>query len=102
MFIIRLSVSILKEATPFLVDQSPNISELKNIEDFVLNIEGVLSIDDLKARMHMTQFYVDIEIGVKEDLSLKDAHEIAEYVHKLVENQFKKIIHCMVHVNPHK
>ncbi|MCD4826613.1 MAG: cation diffusion facilitator family transporter [Acholeplasmataceae bacterium] len=101
-FILRLSISILKEATPFLVDQSPDMSELKHIKDYVLSLKGVLSIDDLKARMHMTQLYVDIEIGVKENLSLKEAHAIAEDVHKLVENQFEEIIHCMVHVNPHK
>lgn len=101
-FILRLSVSILKEAATFLVDQAPDNSELKHIKDYISSINGVISIDDLKARMHMTELYVDVEIGVKESLSLKEAHEIAEYVHEHVEYKFEEVIHCMVHVNPHK
>jgi cation diffusion facilitator family transporter len=101
-FILRLSISILKEAASFLVDQAPDNKELVHIRDYILSINGVISIDDLKARMHMTELYVDVEIGVKEDLSLKEAHEIAEYVHAHVENKFEEVIHCMVHVNPHK
>jgi cation diffusion facilitator family transporter len=101
-FILRLSVSILKEAATFLVDQAPDNSELKHIRDYILSVDGVITIDDLKARMHMTELYVDVEIGVKESLSLKEAHEIAEFVHEHVEHKFEEVIHCMVHVNPHK
>ncbi|BCR35498.1 cation diffusion facilitator family transporter [Mariniplasma anaerobium] len=101
-FILRLSISILKEAATFLVDQAPDNSELKHIRDYISSVDGVVTIDDLKARMHMTELYVDVEIGVKENLSLKEAHEIAEYVHEHVEHKFEEVIHCMVHVNPHK
>ena len=101
-FILRLSIQIIKEASSFLVDQAPSQDEMKSIEQYILNIDGVLTIDDLRIRKHMTERYVDVEIGVLENLSLKEAHDIAEVVHKSVETQFKEVIHCMVHVNPHK
>ncbi len=102
LFILQLSVQVIKEASSFLVDQAPNESIIKNIKKFIHETKGVLSIDDLKVRKHMTELYVDVEIGVKKDLSLEEAHNIAEYVHHQVENEFEEIIHCMVHVNPHK
>lgn len=102
LFILQLSVQVIKEASSFLVDQAPNENIIKNIKKFIHETKGVLSIDDLKVRKHMTELYVDVEIGVKKDLSLEEAHNIAEYVHHQVENEFEEIIHCMVHVNPHK
>jgi len=99
-FIFRLSIQIIKEATSFLVDESPEPDKLNNIQSFIESIKGVNSIDDLRVRRHMTEWYVDVEIGVDDVLSLKNAHDIAEDVHLSVEEKFKEVIHCMVHVNP--
>ena len=42
-----------------------------------------------------------VEIAVRADLSLIDAHRIAERVHARVEHEIDESIkHCMVHVNP--
>ena len=99
-FILRLSIQIIKEATSFLVDESPEPDKLNDIQSFIESINGVKSIDDLRVRRHMTEWYVDVEIGVDDGLSLKNAHDIAEDVHISVEEKFKEVIHCMVHVNP--
>ena len=99
-FILRLSIRIIKEATSFLVDESPEPDKLNDIQSFIESIDGVKSIDDLRLRRHMTEWYVDVEIGVDDGLSLKSAHDIAETVHVRVEEKFREVIHCMVHVNP--
>lgn len=99
-FILRLSIQIIKEATSFLVDESPEPDKLNDIQTFIGAIKGVKSIDDLRVRRHMTEWYVDVEIGVDDGLSLKVAHDIAETVHISVEEKYKEVIHCMVHVNP--
>lgn len=100
--IIRLAIQILAESVSFLTDQAPSEEEIKSIFEVILSIDGVLQVDDLKVRKHMTQRYVDVEIGVKSNLTLEVAHKIAETVHHSVENKFPDVIHCMVHVNPHK
>jgi len=102
LFILRLSVQILLESISFLTDQAPSEDEIKSIFEVILSIDGVLKVDDLKVRKHMTQRYVDVEIGVKSNLTLEVAHKIAETVHHRVEKEFPDVIHCMVHVNPHK
>lgn len=100
-FILRLAIQILLESISYLVDQSPDIDQVQHIHDVILAIEGVLTVDDLKVRKHMTQKYVDVEIGVKSSITLQTAHKIAERVHHSVEEKFPEVIHCMVHVNPH-
>lgn len=101
-FIFKLAIQILKESISYLTDQAPKEEDVKKVYDEIFNVNGVLSIDDLKVRNHMTQQYVDVEIGVLSSLTLKEAHNIAEKVHHHVEDLFPEVIHCMVHVNPHK
>jgi len=101
-FILRLGLQIFFESISYLVDQAPSDEEVKDIKALIVSVKGVLSIDDIKVRKHMTQKYVDVEIGVTATLSLQEAHQIAENVHHLVEKRFPKVIHCMVHVNPRK
>ncbi|MBN2299588.1 MAG: cation transporter [Acholeplasmataceae bacterium] len=102
LFILRLAVQILVESVQYLVDQAPDDDQIISIHDFIGSLKGVLNVDDLKVRKHMTQIYVDVEIGVDATLTLEMAHEIAEKVHHLVEKEFPKVLHCMVHVNPHR
>lgn len=101
-FILRLGLQIFFESISYLVDQAPSDEEVKDIKALIVSVKGVLSIDDIKIRKHMTQKYVDVEIGVTATLSLQEAHQIAENVHHLVEKRFPEVIHCMVHVNPSK
>jgi len=100
--ILKLAIETIKEAITFLVDQAPNQETINQMNAYILSLPGVLSVDELKIRRHVTQLYVDVEIGVEALLTLKEAHAIAEKVHIGIEKQFPKVIHCMVHVNPYE
>lgn len=96
----KLAFDTAKDAISFLTDQAPNIEVIELIKEAILKNKKVIAIDDLKVRMHMTKIYVDVEIGVDKNLSLEEAHKIAEKVHLKVEEDIPEVIHCMVHVNP--
>ncbi len=98
--IINTSLKIIKEAAYYLTDASPSSKVVAKIRDAILQVEGVLCVDDLKVRQHMNNYYVDVEIGVNKELSLEEAHDISEAVHNYVEANFK-VLHCHVHINPH-
>lgn len=100
LFILRLGLQIFFESITYLVDQAPSDEEILSIENVITAVKGVIKIDDIKVRKHMTQKYVDVEIGVLSTLMLEEAHKIAEKVHSEVEKKFPEVIHCMVHVNP--
>lgn len=100
LFILKLALVFLKESISFLVDQSPSQEEIEAIHQAILSVTGVLSVDDLKIRKHMTRKFVDVEIGALSTLTLNDAHIIAENVHDHIEKEFNDVIHCFVHVNP--
>lgn len=98
--IIYTTTSIIKDAAYYLTDASPSSKTIEKIKSAILELPGIMTIDDLKVRRHMNNYYVDVEIGVSKDLSLEEAHQISEKVHSHVEANFK-VLHCHVHVNPH-
>lgn len=98
--IIKAAFDILKESIDKLVDKSCDEETIKKMEETVLNIDGVLDLDDIKTRLFSNKIFVDIEICADGNLTLWDAHDIAENVHDKIEEVFKDVKHCMVHVNP--
>ena len=99
--IVRTAWGIVRLAVDQLVDKAADPAVEKAIEDAVLSTDGVERIDVLRTRQYGNKVFVDLEIAVRADLSLIEAHRIAERVHARVEHEIgENIKHCMVHVNP--
>lgn len=98
--IVKAAFDILKESIDKLVDKSCDDEIVKKMEETVMSIDGVIELDDIKTRLFSNKIYVDIEICADGNLTLWDAHDIAENVHDKIEEDFKDVKHCMVHVNP--
>ena len=67
---------------------------------FISKQEGVENIDLFHTRQFGNKIYIDLEIAVKGDIPLVEAHEIAEKVHESVEQEVPNVKHIMIHVNP--
>ena len=68
--------------------------------DYISAQENVICIDSLHSRMFGNKTYVDLEIQVDGNLSLRDAHAIAEHIHDNVEEHFSDVKHITIHLNP--
>ena len=99
-FIIKASYDIFKDAIDKLVDKSCDEETVEKIKKVIMNQEGVLGIDLLRTRLFGSKIYVDVEISADGNRPLKETHAIAEKVHDAIEEEFKTVKHCMVHVNP--
>ena len=62
--------------------------------------DGVVCVDSLRSRMFGNKVYIDLEIQVDGETSLRDAHKVAEHVHDEVEHAFPDVKHIMIHLNP--
>ena len=54
----------------------------------------------LQTRIFGNKIYVDVEIQLDASYTLQKAHMIAEAVHDDIEQNFPKVKHIMIHVNP--
>lgn len=99
-FILKAAYDIFIDAIDKMIDHSCDDETEKNIYDCVMLQEGVDGIDLLQTRIFGSRIYVDIEIRVDGNKSLKEAHQTAEKVHTEIEKNFPNVKHIMVHVNP--
>lgn len=91
---------IFKDAIDKMIDKSCDVDTEQQIRKLVLAQPGVISLDLLSTRLFGSKIYVDLEISADGNLSLYEAHEIANNVHDEIERKFLMVKHCMVHVNP--
>lgn len=99
-FILKAAYDIFMDAVDKMVDHSCSEEFEEKIRVCVMENERVIGIDMLQTRIFGNKIYVDIEICVDGEMSLKGAHIIAENVHDRIEERFDKVKHIMVHVNP--
>ena len=101
-FIIKAAYDIFKDAMDKMVDHSCDEETENQIRDCVRKNKYVEGIDLLQTRIFGNKIYVDMEIALDGSMSLREAHKIAESVHDSIEQNFPKVKHIMVHVNPSK
>ena len=77
-FIAKAAYDIFKDAIDKMVDHACDEETEKAIYDAVLEQEEVLGIDMLQTRIFGNKIYVDLEIQLDENYTLKKAHDIAE------------------------
>ena len=100
LLILKVAYDIIKDAVTKMLDTSSGKDTEQSIQGFIEEQPGVRHVDLLRTRQFGSKIYVDLEIAVKRDISLVDAHAIAEQVHSSVEQQFPNVKHVMIHVNP--
>jgi len=100
LMIVYESINIFMEAVGKLVDKAAPEKDVQAITKTIEAVNGVRRIDMLRTRVFGSRLYVEVEIACGDDLSLVEAHDIAEAVHDAVEEKHEEVKHIMVHVNP--
>lgn len=100
LFIAKAAYEIFMDAVDKMVDKACDAKTEEEIRRIVLREDGVLGIDRLMTRLFGAKMYVDMEIAADGNKTLYETHDIAERVHRAIEENFPEVKHCMVHVNP--
>jgi len=96
----KAAFDIFTDAVNKMVDQSVDEKTESAVRACALAYPGVLGVDSLMTRKFGSRIYVEMEISVDGKLLLTEAHQIAEGVHNRIEQDFPKVKHIMIHVNP--
>ena len=100
LFILKVAIDIFREAINKMIDHACDAKTEEAIRECVGKQEGVVKVDMLHTREFGRRIYVDLEISADGNLTLREAHQIAQRVHDSVETEFPDVKHIMVHVNP--
>ena len=99
-FIVKVGIDLYLQSIRGLVDESADEETITRIKNLTMDVEGVEGIKSLKTRNFGNKIYVDIEIFVDNNITVTKGHEIAEYVHDVIEDNIEDVKHCMIHVEP--
>lgn len=99
LFILKVAYDILKDALAKMLDISCGEAFEESLRQYVEKQKDIVCVDSLRTRMFGNKVYVDLEISVNGDIVLREAHAIAEQVHRNVEHEYTNIKHVMIHVN---
>lgn len=100
-FVIRMGYKLIHEAITGALDQVLPGDQAEELVKAVLGISGVLSVDDLRARVTGHYVIVDVKIGVNPQITVDEGHDIAKSVKGHLTKNFSHVSDVFVHVNPY-
>lgn len=100
-FIVKAAFDIFREAVDKMVDHSGDPAAEAAIRACVEGHGDVRRVDVLRSREFGSRLYIELEIALDADMTLEQAHAVAEQVHDDVEAAFPSVKHIMIHVNPY-
>ena len=100
LFILKVAFDVIVDSFRKMMDRSCGSEYEDKIREFVAKQDGVEGIDIVQSRMFGNKVYIDLEIEVDPDKTVREGHAVAERVHELLEQNFGDVKHVMVHVSP--
>lgn len=84
-----------------LMDAQEGPEIIETLEQAVLTIEGVQSIDDLKVHKYGADHHVDCTITVKPELNVVESHDLSHEVEDKIKDELSSVSHVDIHIEPH-
>ena len=98
-YILKSAWEIGREALDMLMDCELPDKMRNKIKDIALGYEKVLGIHDLRTRQSGSDYFIQLHLELPDDLSLLEAHHIADNVENAIINKFANA-EVIVHQDP--
>lgn len=100
LLILHMGIMLYWQSVAELVDTAPPKDVVDNLRRVGGAGPGVINVNELRARLHGADIFMDLEICVDPDSSLRAAHHIAHETSDRIEAEFPNVREVHVHVNP--
>lgn len=100
LIVIKVGFDIFKSSFNDLIDRSIDDNDIKDIKALTLTHSEILSIKSFKSRRHGAFAYIDMTITLNRNLTLFEAHKIADDLEKEIIFKFNYIKEINIHTEP--
>ena len=83
-----------------ILDTAPPPDVEQHVRDAAASVDGVLGLEKCFVRKVGFQYYVDLHVVVKGDLSVRDGHAISHQVEDRVRAKVERVANVLVHIEP--
>ena len=98
--ILRSGVKIYIDAVKELIDTAPEPALIQEIGDMALEVDGVKSIHEVKARFNGPYILVDLKLCVDREVTVQKGHDIGKAAKQRIIERVPKVQDVLIHVNP--
>jgi divalent metal cation (Fe/Co/Zn/Cd) transporter len=100
LFIIRTAIEIFIDSNIELMDGVKDEGVYQKIFDAVERVEGASNPHRVRSRLIGGMYMVDLDIEADGDITLAEAHEIAERVEDSISEALENVYDIVVHIEP--
>src|SRR3989304_10017569 len=93
---------LLRPAILEVMDTAPSGEVVRQILESARQVEGVVGLDKCLVRKMGFDYYVDLHVVVRGELTVKEAHKIGHNVKDCLRSKHPHIKDVLVHIEPHQ
>jgi len=98
--ILRMGLGLYWRSVGNLMDPAPEPATVSRLERAAAHVDGVVSVDEVKARIFGAGIYVDCKVCVESTLTVEEGHRIAKKVKEACRQSVAEVRDVLVHINP--
>jgi len=99
LFILKIALELLYEATQDLMDRGLNEEMTQKIRDIAMSIPEVKDAYYIRGRRMGSQYFVDMNLRLYSFSTTKEGHDITEVVRDKIEQELPRIGDVRIHLN---
>jgi cation diffusion facilitator family transporter len=99
--ILHIGYQTFREAAHDLMDGSAPADFIDALQTLAEGVERVEHVHEMRARRSGQYMIVDLKLEMDPDMTVKESHEVATNVKKLIFDKYPGVGDVMIHINPH-
>jgi len=100
-FILHIGYQTFREAAHDLMDGTAPTDFIEALQSLAESVENVEHVHELRARRSGQYMIVDLKLEMDPDMTVKQSHDVATQVKKLIFERYPGVGDVMIHINPH-
>ncbi len=100
-FILHIGYQTFRDASHDLMDGSAPADFIDALQTLAESVERVEHVHEMRARRSGQYMIVDLKLEMDPEMTVKESHEVATEVKKLIFDRYPGVGDVMIHINPH-
>ncbi|NVN89555.1 MAG: cation transporter [Desulfuromonadales bacterium] len=100
-FILHVGYQTCRSAAHDLMDGNVPPNFIDRVTQLAESVEKVEHVHDIRGRRSGQYMIIDLKLDMDPDMTVKESHDVAKKVKKLIFDGFPNVGDVMIHVNPH-
>jgi cation diffusion facilitator family transporter len=102
LFILHIGYETFRDAAHDLMDGSVPPDFIAEVTRLAESVERVEHVHDIRGRRTGQYMVIDLKLEMDPSMTVKESHDIATRVKKLIFDGFPNVGDVMIHINPHE